>query len=217
MTTFESVLAAVIADPESVTERLPGEPVKHWCARAVMAALSTLFGPDAEGHYNGTPASRAMMQNAILLAQRERVLDLLDAARDVNLDELPADIRRVYGETAARQPDAAEVAGLAEKLANARTASKANWDAASHHLNEARNLRRLLTQAMEALYATQPVLAYVSQGRHYPASGEPYPDAQARRAGAMAADAVSAVGLYDAEEVQRRHDRRRDGKAADAG
>lgn len=212
MTTFESVLAAVIADPESVTERLPGEPVKHWCARAVMAALSTLFGPDAEGHYNGTPASRAMMQNAVLLAQRERVLDLIDAARDVNLDELPVDIRLVYGETAARQPDASELAAAQEELANARAAASAHWDAGTRMHNELVAANRVLTEALDALNAALPVVAYVSQGRHYQASGEPYPDAQARRAGALIQDATAAIARL--REVGRRD---RDSQAPDAG
>ena len=208
MMSLEDALAAVVADPQSVVDRLPGEPVNRWCARAVQAALSTVIGPDPEGYYNGTPANRALMQNAILLAQRERVLDVVRDTRDVDLDELPQRIRAVYGEVPPRQLDAAEVALLEEQLANARVAARTNWDATTHHLNEARNLRKLLEQAMDALQAAQPVLAYVSQGRHYPLSGEPYPDAQARRANAMAADVVAAVGLHDAEEVAQRVRRR---------
>jgi hypothetical protein len=213
VTTFESVLAGVIADPESVTERLPGEPVKHWCARAVMAALSTLFGPDAEGHYNGTPASRAMMQNAVLLAQRERVLDLF-AAHHIDYDTMPQAVERIYGETATRQPDASELAAAQEALANARAAASAHWDAGTRMHNQLVATDMVLTEVLDALSAALPVVAYVSQGRHYQSTGDPYPDAQARRAGALIQDATAAITRLRAEGVGRRD---RDRQAPDAG
>lgn len=66
MNPFTDQIAQAIGDPGSITARLPDETVTRWCGRAVQELLATAIGVDKEGHYAGTPASRALMMHAEL-------------------------------------------------------------------------------------------------------------------------------------------------------
>lgn len=64
---IEKFIERAIADPSSVLERdYPLEPPARHSTRAVMSLLAVMFGPDPEGFYPGTPATRALMDNAQL-------------------------------------------------------------------------------------------------------------------------------------------------------
>lgn len=64
--TIEQFIARAIGDPGSILEREPDESVSQWSTRAVMGLLRVMYGPDSEGFYSGTPASRALLENAEL-------------------------------------------------------------------------------------------------------------------------------------------------------
>ncbi len=67
--TFEQVLRRAIGDPGSITPRLNDEEsVTHWSARAVSEILRVTHGTDPHGHFPGTPATEALLENCSLRA-----------------------------------------------------------------------------------------------------------------------------------------------------
>lgn len=82
---IEDFIARAITDPESVVEGWPQEARINHQTRAVMSLLYVMIGPDREGHYAGTPATQALMDNAALRGSVARLMGTvleLRASRD---------------------------------------------------------------------------------------------------------------------------------------
>lgn len=79
---IESFIARAIEDPGSVLEQEHyGEPTVRHATRAVMSILQVMYGPDSKGFYAGTPATRALMDNAGLRTQVETLVQDVDMWR----------------------------------------------------------------------------------------------------------------------------------------
>lgn len=81
MTTVDEMVARAIGDPGSMIPRKGDETTTQWTTRAVMEIIQVFIGVDQDAHYAGTPAMRALMENADL-RDRLRVAD--DLLHDAN-------------------------------------------------------------------------------------------------------------------------------------
>jgi hypothetical protein len=83
MKTFNDAIAQAIGDPGSITPRGDDKTVTRWATRAVAAILATALGVDREGHYPGTPATLALLENAGLRERLRVADDLLHEANGI--------------------------------------------------------------------------------------------------------------------------------------
>lgn len=83
MKTIDDIIARAIGDPGSIVPREGDEIVTRWSTRAVTAIMATAFGVDPEANYPGTPAFRALMENAQLHSRLRVADDLLHEANGI--------------------------------------------------------------------------------------------------------------------------------------
>jgi hypothetical protein len=83
LTTFQDIIRQAVSDPGSITPRGDNfeEPISRWSARAVIELLQVTHGVDPDAVYSGTPATKALMENAELRGKLERAEDARDMAQ----------------------------------------------------------------------------------------------------------------------------------------
>ena len=83
MTTVDEMVARAIGDPGSMIPRKGDETTTQWTTRAVMEIIQVFIGVDQDAHYAGTPAMRALMENADLRTRLRVADDLLHDANGI--------------------------------------------------------------------------------------------------------------------------------------